>query len=406
MVRCRIKFLLWIFSVTVGVGMFIFLLLDNQTKILPTNLFSVLNWVNQESSLSANWPSETDKILAKLETEEPDWQEITEAEVFHNETYKPRFFVYSAYVDFYENRDVIRLIAVTPTFAKEEFFAHLFDDNLNPLDTYICTISSTRGYEQGEKYSAGFFLCRQRQSSGPYARGNFLPAVRHVSVTPFPDAPSLDRDGHRLFSNLLRLSQPIGTDVEEPHKFAVCVPPAYDNFDNVVLFLEWLEFYKMMGVGHFTFYNVSTDPSISCVMNSASFNAETPATILKWTFPIPSRINSQLAQESDCAFRYRGVAKHIIGVDYDEFFVPNYTLARNYAELINALDTAWASEPRDGSLASYQFQSAFFDPDFSHFPASKVETLPRVKLDQLELDDMVLYRYVTRAEALFPYETR
>lgn len=94
-----------------------------------------------------------------------------------------------------------------------------------------------------------------------------------MSVTPFPDAPSLDRDGHRLFSNLLRLSQPIGTDVEEPHKFAVCVPPAYDNFDNVVLFLEWLEFYKMMGVGHFTFYNVSTDPSISCVMNSASFNA-------------------------------------------------------------------------------------------------------------------------------------
>ncbi|OXA46181.1 hypothetical protein Fcan01_19178 [Folsomia candida] len=228
--------------------------------------------------------------------------------------------------------------------------------------------------------------------------------ARFVSITPFPEV----RESLTTSSNLLKLTQPRSTDVAEPYDFAVCVQPTY-NYANVAEFLEWLEFYKMMGIGHFTFYNMSIGPRVSCVMKSAAVNAETPITILKWTSPIPDdnvlHLNGQLAQSNDCAFRYRGLSKHIIGVDYDEFLVPNYTHARNFGELINVLDTLWTSERRTGSLASYQFRMGVFDTSFENFPNSRNNSTP-VNILKFGLYDFKTYRYVTRLEFVFPFRRR
>jgi hypothetical protein len=68
-------------------------------------------------------------------------------------------------------------------------------------------------------------------------------------------------------SNIVPITHQFLPYGKEPHKFSVCVQPTFE-YDRVFEFVQWMEFHKMMGVSHFTFYNVSIGPRVSCVMKS------------------------------------------------------------------------------------------------------------------------------------------
>jgi len=53
-----------------------------------------------------------------------------------------------------------------------------------------------------------------------------------------------------------------------PDRIAVCVKPLHFNYDQALYLMEYLEFYALLGVSHFTFYNHTLGPHASCVLQS------------------------------------------------------------------------------------------------------------------------------------------
>lgn len=66
-------------------------------------------------------------------------------------------------------------------------------------------------------------------------------------------------------SNILRIQYPV-EKVDQLVDFSVCVKPIHFNYDNILPFLEWIEFHKLMGVTRFTFYNHTIGSNVGCVM--------------------------------------------------------------------------------------------------------------------------------------------
>lgn len=122
-------------------------------------------------------------------------------------------------------------------------------------------------------------------------------------------------------------------------------------------------------------------------------------------------VNAQIAQGNDCVFRYRGVSKYLVFVDLDEAIIPNYVYAQNYDDLIKVIDSGWKSDTNGSgpSVAQYQFRGGFFGLDFGEFPPPRVRKRQKRKdrhRNQVELEDLTIYKYITRQKKLFPYKER
>lgn len=143
---------------------------------------------------------------------------------------------------------------------------------------------------------------------------------------------------------------------------AVCVKPFHFSYDQALYLMEYLEFYALLGVSHFTFYNHTLGPHASCVLQSyqqgqvpgnltafdweplqpaeAASNA-TPrvlkslhyqrptVSILPWNLRMRSqkeiRTEGLFAALNDCLYRTMYRYKYLALVDLDEFIVPRYT---------------------------------------------------------------------------------
>lgn len=55
-------------------------------------------------------------------------------------------------------------------------------------------------------------------------------------------------------------------DQQIAEKLAVCVKPFHFSYDQALYLLEYLEFYTLMGVSHFTFYNHTIGPHVDCIL--------------------------------------------------------------------------------------------------------------------------------------------
>jgi hypothetical protein len=86
---------------------------------------------------------------------------------------------------------------------------------------------------------------------------DLLGNMKYVSISAF----SLFNN----YSNLLPIKSVGG--MKYSHNFSLCVQPLFD-YNKGWEFIQWMEFHKLMGVSHFTFYNISIGPQVSCVMNS------------------------------------------------------------------------------------------------------------------------------------------
>lgn len=71
------------------------------------------------------------------------------------------------------------------------------------------------------------------------------------------------------------------TDEQIPDKIAVCVKPFHFNYDQAFYLMEFLEFYALMGVAHFTFYNHTLGPHATCVLQHY-IDGDIPNTSTAW----------------------------------------------------------------------------------------------------------------------------
>lgn len=147
-----------------------------------------------------------------------------------------------------------------------------------------------------------------------------------------------------------------------PDRMAVCVKPFHFSYDQALYLMEYLEFYALLGVSHFTFYNHTLGPRASCVLDSyqrglvpgnlTAFDLEplqpleqaqnaTPrvlkslhyqrptVSILPWNLRMRSqkeiRTEGLFAALNDCLYRTMYRYKYLALVDLDEFIVPRYT---------------------------------------------------------------------------------
>ncbi len=180
--------------------------------------------------------------------------------------------------------------------------------------------------------------------------------------------------------------------MKEEFEFALCVQPGF-SYEDPFHFVEWIEFYRLMGVQRFTFYNESIGPETSCLMKC--LEEEGLVEILNWTPvyepEVEIHVHSQMIQIADCNYRYRGRAKYLVGVDFDELIVPSFS--NNFTQLIDYLAQ---KEQLDLQVASaLVFRNSVFEVGTS------AEDLESPISDRLNIA-----KYNWRIEKLSPFYSR
>lgn len=132
-----------------------------------------------------------------------------------------------------------------------------------------------------------------------------------------------------------------------------------------------MEFYRLMGVNHFTFYNASISHDVSRVLQ---FYREIDiATVLTWILPQSYIYEQTLRHEglfaalNDCHYRntFYDSYKYVATFDFDEFLVPRKH--DNFIALMEYLDP-WLSQEHDGDYASFVFRNVYF---YTMYPDDK-----------------------------------
>lgn len=179
---------------------------------------------------------------------------------------------------------------------------------------------------------------------------------------PVPPAPSNASAAGQSGTTRRPSAQAPPSGEQIPDRMAVCVKPFHFSYDQALYLMEYLEFYALLGVSHFTFYNHTLGPHASCVLHSyqqgqvpgnltafdweplqpaeAAGNA-TPrvlkslhyqrptVSILPWNLRMRSqkeiRTEGLFAALNDCLYRTMYRYKYLALVDLDEFIVPRYT---------------------------------------------------------------------------------
>ncbi|XP_036321528.1 uncharacterized protein LOC118735714 isoform X2 [Rhagoletis pomonella] len=237
-----------------------------------------------------------------------------------------KFFVFSAYYDRRDGAKLVRVIGATKTRTPERVWCRFWyhtqqlkqqQQQQQHMPSYTSATVMARVKVIREnwnlKYSAVFVLCpvRPAELEVPHyvsivARlrappGNLLllrntdwdtdfAHLRTPPLTANMSSHSAQTNATTTRQQLLRQHQhqqqqqqqhiratmspagaqylPFGlpTDEQIPDKIAVCVKPFHFNYDQALYLMEFLEFYALMGVAHFTFYNHTLGPHATCVL--------------------------------------------------------------------------------------------------------------------------------------------
>ncbi|KAH8281404.1 hypothetical protein KR054_000306 [Drosophila jambulina] len=332
-----------------------------------------------------------------------------------------KFFVYSAYFDRREGARLVRVVGATKTRGPERVWCRFWygPSSTNATEAAGSGSASARAkYTSATvmarvkiirenwnlKYSACFILCPVR--APPLTVPQFVSVVSRLRAPPGNLLTLRNTDQDVDFVNLPRNgttkkggsapapAPPSGDNI--PDRIAVCVKPFHFNYDQALYLMEYLEFYALLGVSHFTFYNHTLGPHASCVLQSyqqglvpgnltahdlqpllpaeAARNA-TPrvltsehyqrptVSILPWNLRMRSqkeiRTEGLFAALNDCLYRTMFRYKYLALVDLDEFIVPRYSDTLN--ELIGSLNQRF----RNRNTGAYSFQNAFYYLQFA-----------------------------------------
>ena len=148
------------------------------------------------------------------------------------------------------------------------------------------------------------------------------------------------------------------------YRLGACVkviPPSFRNYGHM---LEFFEYYRMMGVEHFTVYSNSTDPGVNCILDTyvdigivevIDFKLDMDPVDDNLDIPVNGAIGSLV----DCAYRRQYQYEYLMyDFDFDEFLVPRL----GESNILGLLETAEMHDNVSNPYAvgSYTFQNAFF----------------------------------------------
>ncbi|XP_030377018.1 uncharacterized protein LOC115625923 [Scaptodrosophila lebanonensis] len=368
-----------------------------------------------------------------------------------------KFFVFSAYFDRRDGARLVRVVGATKTRGPERVWCRFWygPRRANGSDaasagsrakyTSVTVMSRVKIIRENWnlKYSACFVLCPVR--SPPLDVPQYVSIVARLRAPPgnLLQLRNTDEDEDfaapilRNASNALPLPHAPPSGERIPDRIAVCVKPLHFNYDQALYLIEFLEFYALLGVSHFTFYNHTLGAHASCVLQSymngdvpanlTAFDFEplTPAeaannatprvlkslhyarptvTLLPWNLRMRSqkeiRTEGLFAALNDCVYRSMHRYKYLALVDLDEFIVPRYT--DTLLELIDSLNQRF----RNRNAGAYSFQNAFYYMQFADDPlavsgvAGGSEQLARVRAS------LVSQRKTRRRYKLHPQKQR
>ncbi|EDW57756.1 uncharacterized protein [Drosophila virilis] len=347
-----------------------------------------------------------------------------------------KFFVYSAYFDRRDGARLVRVIGATKTRGPERVWCRFWygptTHNSSEASTSVARAKYTSATVMARvkiirenwnlKYSACFVLCPVR--APPLDVPQYVSVVSRLRAPPgnlitlrntdqdadFAPPPSNSSangngngngNGNENGNGGTRPAPPHAPPSGEgiPDRMAVCVKPFHFSYDQALYLMEYLEFYALLGVSHFTFYNHTLGPHASCVLRSyqqgqvpgnltafdweplqpaeAATNA-TPrilkslhyqrptVSILPWNLRMRSqkeiRTEGLFAALNDCLYRTMYRYKYLALVDLDEFIVPRYTDTLN--DLLSSLNQRF----RNRNTGAYSFQNAFYYLQFADDP--------------------------------------
>lgn len=88
--------------------------------------------------------------------------------------------------------------------------------------------------------------------------------------------------------------------------------------------LEFIEFYKILGVNHFTFYSDILNREDECLLRR--YRNAGAVTMLPWHINLMGWkeiwVGNMMASHNDCLYRSMYKYSHVLFVDLDEFIIP------------------------------------------------------------------------------------
>lgn len=136
----------------------------------------------------------------------------------------------------------------------------------------------------------------------------------------------------------------------------------HHTFNRPLDVVEFVEYYQQLRVKHFTFYNSSTTPEVSRVLEY--YVKKKIATVLNWQLPSQYVYEKTLRHEglfasiNDCLYRntFHENFEYVGIFGTDDFLVPKKH--ENLMELMEFLDPY--NNNIDGRYASFVFRNVFF----------------------------------------------
>ncbi|KAG7213583.1 hypothetical protein KM043_002838 [Ampulex compressa] len=230
------------------------------------------------------------------------------------------------------------------------------------------------------KYSAFFVLCAIEVPGnvireGFDTHGRFLPSK--VSLGRKDDAGKSPNE--TSFVNIRYPKSGSLRDGRKQELLAVCVPVFHHQYDRPLHLIEFIEYYRMLGAGHFTFYESSASSNVRNVLRRYSDRGN--VTVLRWKLhpryvsEMTLRIEGIFAALNDCLYRssFHENYKYVAGVDVDEFIVPRKHA--DFAELLEYLDPENPDGARNKHTA-FLFRNAFFYTMYDDDTLHKVRGAP------------------------------
>lgn len=258
----------------------------------------------------------------------------------------PQIFLYSAFLDTRDTIAKVRLVIVTMSNSRipSSVWCH-FSASGNTDEILSSEVSFYETCENHSKdYAAYIASCKipRHDVNGSSVWISDKPGPPNTKETPpirvIYNRPSNNASG----------------------KYAVCIPPLFGKV-NVVRLAEFIEFSRILGAEHFTFYNNSVEGDIKQVLEY--YELLNIATTLPWSLPIANEkiwYHGQSAAVWDCLYRNMYLYKQVAFLDFDEFIIPqNQSTWDELFTFIRKQDKA-----DDTVVSAYRFLSAFFDPEF------------------------------------------
>lgn len=145
--------------------------------------------------------------------------------------------------------------------------------------------------------------------------------------------------------------------------------PLHYEYNRYIAFLEWIELNRLLGLGHFYFYNHTVGPEVELILKSLLKQQQPLITVLPWQLPVESqsqiRTEGIFAALNDCLYRARAARhQYVLFIDLDEYIVPQRH--HSLPELIAYLKRIY----RRQSVAAYVFRNAFF---YLEYPNELIE---------------------------------